>query len=147
MRSAILFVGLAAVCGCGKKDAAGAGKDGAPGAVEFETKDLDSISDAYRDDPGAADAKYKGKVGRVPFTGTFEREDGKTVARFVRAPMGQIRSAHQRDLLFRFTSEADASKLDRRKGYYLIGRCEGLEGNVILFTGCRADGEYPPPVR
>jgi hypothetical protein len=141
MRSAILLVGLVAVCGCGKKDAAGAG--GGPGAVEFEVKTPEVISDAYRDDPAAADAKYKGKTGRVPFTGTLEKEEGKTVGRFVRPAM--VRSARQPDLLFRFASEPDAARIDRRKQYYLVGRCEGLKDGVVLFTECRVDGEYTPP--
>jgi len=140
MRSAILVAGLVAVCGCGKKDAAGAA-GGGPGAVEFEVKNADVISDAYRDDPGAADAKYKGKTGRVPFAGAFEREDGKMVGRFVRPGTGAIRSARQPDLLFRFT-DAEAAKIDKRKGYYLVGRCEGLEGGVVLFISCRTDGDY-----
>jgi hypothetical protein len=138
MRSTILVVGLVvgplAVCGCGKKDAAGA-----TGAVEFEVKGAEIISDTYRDDPAAAEAKYKVKVGRVPFAGNFEREDGKTVGRFSRA--GVVRSARQPDLLFRFT-DAEAARIDKRKGYYLVGRCEGLVDGVVLFTNCRTDGEH-----
>jgi hypothetical protein len=131
-----------ALCGCGKKDAAGAGT---VGAVEFETKNLEAISDAYRDDPGGSDAKYTGKVGRVPFNGNFVHENGKLVGKFTRE--GVVRSAHQPDLLFRFASDAEAAKVDKRKGYYLIGRCEGLKDNVVLFSNCRADGEYPPPIQ
>jgi len=144
MRSAIVLVGLVAVCGCGKKDAAGAAGGGV-GAVEFEVKNPDIISDAYRDDPAGADAKYKGKVGRVPFTGVFDREDGKTIGLYVRGGMGAVRPARQRDLVFRFASEADAGRVDRRKQYYLVGRCEGVVGDVVVFSGCRADGEYTPP--
>src|SRR5262245_3630074 len=118
MRCTILAIGLTLVCGCGKKQAAGG-----TGSVEFEAKSSEALSDEYRDDPGGADGKYKGKTGRVPFTGNFEREEGKLVARYARAG-GAVRSARQPDLLFRFASDAEAAKLDKRKSYYMIGRCE-----------------------
>src|SRR5262249_37569132 len=113
MRSMILVVGLALACGCGKQ----APPTGALGTVEFEVKSAQVLSDAYRDDSAAADAKYKGKTGRVPLGTGFER-DGKSARRFV--PGGPVRSARQPDVVFRFASEAELARFDARKPENLV---------------------------
>lgn len=137
-----LLAVLAAAVGCGKGGEATTGVEA--DKPPFSLINLDILTNDYRDNPATADAKYKARVGKVPLSGpVMDRRGQDTVA--IWKPPTMLRKAERASVVFRFTSETEAAKVERGKLYTVEGVCQGLVGDEVVFTRSRvlADGFKP----
>lgn len=117
-----------------------AGCKSRPADAAEEVKAFDVLK-AYGENPAAADSRYKGKHFNIYTPGvTIRREDtGATIA--THSP--EYVKTHAE---FRFTSEEDVAKLKKNTKYTIYGRCDGLDGNVVVFRECVAH-EWTAPAK
>ncbi len=100
---------------------------------------LELVSDAYRDNPAAADKKFKGKMVRFPFNGRIQHYGEKIIGLWKRTVM--IPDPTQPDVHLRFCDDDEAAKVTPGLLCTFTGQCEGLIDGKVVFTNVVLIGE------